>query len=87
MPELLTDAQLDEMIQLVKSWPYVRGQFRRAAQVWLPRLVRDMRTLMAALRVLHAANAEGPCPTCPSAEAWESEELRVIREAIEEANG
>ena len=44
-------------------------------------------TLWRALRVLHAANAEGMCVICPSAEAWESVELKLIREAIEEANG
>lgn len=41
-------------------------------------------TLWAGLRVLHAANAEGTCPTCPSAEAWASEALAEIRRRFEE---
>ena len=43
-----------------------------------------IKSLWAALRLLHAANAEGTCPTCPSAETWESEGLKEIRQAIEE---
>lgn len=51
---------------------------------YLHRAVAEMRSSRTALRVLHDANAEGTCPTRPSAEAWDSEALREIREAIEE---
>ena len=40
--------------------------------------------LYSHLHLLRAANAEGTCPTCPTAEAWGSEELAEIRRAIEE---
>ncbi len=52
--------------------PYIRYRSRRTIKV-----------LYKALCVLHAANAEGTCPLCPSAKAWESEELEAIRRAIE----
>lgn len=47
-------------------------------------MVDEIKALWAALRVLHAANAEGTCPTCPNAAAWESEALAEIRRLIEE---
>lgn len=41
--------------------------------------------LYLALCNLHTVNAEGTCPTCPTAAAWKSEGLKLVREALEEA--
>lgn len=62
-----------------------RARFLRDTEADLVgHLLHTIKVLWAALRVLHAANAEGPCPICPSAKAWESPGLAEIRQAIEE---
>lgn len=50
-------------------------------------LLYTIKVLWRALCVLYAANAEGPCPLCPSAEAWGSEALTEIGGRLRKDDG
>jgi len=78
----LTDAELSKVELQPLLFKKLTGD---QLQDWLRRAVVEIRSLRKALRVLHAANAEGSkrWRSWKTDAAWESEELAEIRRAIE----